>query len=148
MSISTMTPRIKVPVLIVWFYGMFCVSLVPWMVYLWHILPAERTAMPWRVIWVVFDTILLSQGFVAFWLLHKRSPWASLPLTALAALFVADIWFDIMTSVTNAERTTAVLIAVLTEIPLIILSLSFAIYIFRQAIGASKNGLPPKTARS
>lgn len=132
---SKIAKVITVPTWVTWFYGMFSLSLAIWIVFLYFSLPVMYESVYWRAMWVIFDLFLLSQGLLTFYFLCKKSPWAVLSLSALIALFVSDIWFDIMTSITDGQKTMAILAAVLTEIPLIILSLICAIYIFRQVIG-------------
>lgn len=132
---SKAVKEIEIPMWITWFYGMFSLSLAIWIVFLYFSLPVMHESTHWRAMWVIFDIFLLSQGLLTFYFLCKKSPWVVLSLSALIALFVSDIWFDIMTSITDSERTMAILAAVLAEMPLIILSLMCAVYVFRQVIG-------------
>ena len=124
--------KLRVPLWMSGFYGIFTFAMVPW---IWHLLctiPGEHMGMHWRLLWGVFDTVLFVNGFVVTYLLAKKSAWACLPLATLATLFAMDMWFDYMTSVTAAERVAAVKITIVAEIPLTILTLSCAIYILRQ----------------
>ena len=133
-SAQKVAAPIKIPLWITGFYALFSLSMGIWITHLLQSLPAEHLGIHWRVMWTVFDAALLVQGLLAAYLLYRKSVWAALPLVSLATLFVVDMWFDVMTSVTGVERAAALKLTVSAEIPLAILSLGCAIYILRQAV--------------
>lgn len=119
------------------FYCLFACSMVLW---IWHLLatiPEVRMGMHWRVMWGVFDAALFVNGLVVAYLLVKKSAWACLPLTSLGTLFIVDMWFDYMTSVTSAERLAVAKITIAAEVPLALLTYGCAVYILRMALATN-----------
>lgn len=116
------------------FYSVFALTMIPWTIRYYHTLPAEYIQIHWRIMWIVFDSSLFVLGALTSYLLIKKSAWAALLLTALATLFVTDMWFDFMMAVTAIERHAVLKITIAAEIPLTILSVGCAIYILHQAL--------------
>lgn len=126
--------KIHIPWWMSGFYTTFALSMIVWVTHLLSTVPTMHLGIHWRVMWGVFDTALLVQGAMAAFLLIKKSAWACLPLASLATLFVVDMWFDLMTSITEVERVATLKITVAAEIPLAIFTTACAAYILRQAI--------------
>lgn len=79
-------------------------------------LPGEHVAPNWDVVWVGFDLALSALAAAALVTLRRRSRWTPVLSGALAAAFVCDAWFDVMTS-TGDERLLAIALALLVELP-------------------------------
>jgi hypothetical protein len=92
-------------------------ALVPWTVYLGLTLPEHVAVSHHRTVWVGFDILLIVVLARIGWLAARRDPRVVLPATAGATLLVADAWFDVMTAPTAAERTGALVEALLLELP-------------------------------
>jgi hypothetical protein len=93
--------------------------LLPWIFYLHFTLPLQQVAQHYRLAWVGFDVLELSQlirtGVYALtprWR-HRLSRHAA----ACAALLVTDAWFDCTTTPTN-QVVASIAMAVLVELPL------------------------------
>jgi hypothetical protein len=127
-------PTVNVPLWMSGFYFTFPFSMAVWITHLLYTIPSMHLGIHWQVMWSIFDGALLVQGAIAAYLLIKKSAWACLPLASLATLFVVDMWFDLMTSITEVERAATLKVTVATEIPLAILSAGCAVYILRQVV--------------
>lgn len=90
--------------------------LPPWAVYLAIVLPGERVTPNWDVVWAGFDLGVSVLAAVALVALRRRSRWTPTLGGALAAAFVCDAWFDVMTA-TGDERVLAIVLALLVELP-------------------------------
>lgn len=89
-------------------------ALVPWLIVLAVTLPE------WTVAWVGLDA-MESLGLIATGLLTlRRHPLRPVVAGATATLLVIDAWFDVTTS-TGVALVTALLMAVLAELPLAVL---------------------------
>ena len=112
--------------------------LVPWVVFLVRDLPSDHRSAHWDVAWAGFDiglALLLVGVAVAAW---RRSPWLEGAATAAAALLFVDAWFDILTSSTRSELITAILEAVLVELPVAVFCVLLARSVERRlAVAAS-----------
>jgi len=90
---------------------------VPWTVYLSVTLPEQARTHNYRVAWVGFDLMLIV-ALLATAYLAERGKGLVGPLAAVTAtMLVLDAWFDVTTS-RRAEMSTAILSAVLVELPL------------------------------
>jgi hypothetical protein len=107
-------------------FGGTAVLLLPWIVVLATLLPAQHAAPHWDITWVGFDTglsgLLISVAYAAW----RRSPWLEGAATAAAALLAVDAWFDVTTSASRPELVTALAEAVLVELPLAVLCFRLA----------------------
>lgn len=90
--------------------------LPPWAIYLAIVLPGERVTPNWDVVWAGFDLGVSVLAAVALVALRRGSRWTPALGGALAAAFVCDAWFDVMTS-TGDERALAIALALLVELP-------------------------------
>ncbi len=91
--------------------------LVPWGVYLAISLPERAVSENYRLTWVGFDLFLVAAVARVAWLAARRDPRIALGAIVVSTLLVVDAWFDVTTSAPGSARTTALLAAVLLEIP-------------------------------
>lgn len=117
MSASPNQNKINLPSWLPWIYGTSIVWLVPWIIYLAYTLPPKQTMANWCPVWVGLDLAMAVLAAIIIYLIIKKSLWLPFPLIALSVLLFADAWFDTMTANGSSELTTAILMAVLGEIP-------------------------------
>jgi len=106
--------------------GIAAVLLVPWVFYLAFSLPSEHRIRNWDVMWVGFDVLELALLALTFWLSYRRRLMALLAGFATGVVLLCDAWFDILTSAPG-DLWTALVAAVLIEIPLAVLLMSGAV---------------------
>lgn len=94
------------------------VALVPWTVYLVLTLPRVYTGHHYKASWTLFDIALLvaliTTGIEAL----RGGRGTSLAAAATGTLLFVDAWFDVSGSGNRLDFRTALLTAVLVEIPL------------------------------
>ena len=105
-------PRWVAPV-----FAVLGAATLPWTAYLALTLPSHANSHHYRLAWVGFDVML-----VVILLLTAYFAWRGRPLVGLfaaitATMLVLDAWFDVTTS-SPADRPSAILSAVLIELPL------------------------------
>ncbi|PZS27804.1 MAG: hypothetical protein DLM58_18230 [Pseudonocardiales bacterium] len=83
-----------------------CASLilVPWIVVLPVLLPAERAVSHWREIWVGFDVVLALLLASTAWFAFRRRQAVVLVAFVTATVLVCDAWFDVMTAAEGWDR--------------------------------------------
>ena len=98
-------------------FGAIGVALVPWTIWLSTSLPPRHSSHRWDVAWAGFD-IGLAACFVgtavAAW---RRSPWVGALAAATGTLLLADAWFDVVLESRGAETRTAIIEALVAELP-------------------------------
>jgi hypothetical protein len=121
-------------------------GMIPWLAYLAVSLPASPTARHWPAAWVGLDAMeaagLVSTGV----LLLRRDARACLAAAAAAALLLADAWFDVTTAPPGSGALTALLMAVLAELPAAALCAALAIRGLRRPDGCASAGSEPAVA--
>jgi hypothetical protein len=90
------------------------------------VLPSTERAAHWDLAWAGFDALLAALLLAVAITAWRRSPWLEGAATASAALLFVDAWFDILTAATRTELWTAVIEAVLVELPLAFICLVLA----------------------
>jgi HAD superfamily hydrolase (TIGR01490 family) len=93
------------------------VCLLPWTVLLALTLPARHGTHYYDVAWTGFDVALagalLATGIGA----ARQATWLQGVAAAAATLLICDAWFDILSSTSRNEVVTAVVLALLVELP-------------------------------
>ncbi|MFC0042161.1 hypothetical protein [Actinomadura rayongensis] len=108
-------------------------ALVPWACALAARLPATAEAAHWATAWTGLD-LMIAAGFVATGtLLRRGDPRHALTAAGTAALLAADAWFDVLTAAPGADRTVAITLAAVAEIPLAALCCALALRAFPPA---------------
>jgi hypothetical protein len=96
------------------------VVLLPWVGLLSVTLQETSSGGAWRTAWVGFDFALFVGFACTGWLVWRRRQIAVVAATATASLLLTDAWFDLTLSWNTPEFTSAILTAVLIELPLTI----------------------------
>jgi hypothetical protein len=113
--------KIYLPKWATFLYGAMAVILVPWIVHLEQALPNRHVANHWSTLWVGFDVIMLVTTLITIWFMITRKVWVVVSATALATLFVVDVWFDVLTSKPGYEQREAIFFGII-EVTLAILT--------------------------
>jgi hypothetical protein len=104
----------------------WAVGLGAWSGWLTVTLPHRHLTPNWNIAWGGFDVMmavaLIATG-VAAW---RGSTWFPTCAVATATLLVVDAWFDIMTSHRGEELASAIVMALVVELPLAALCLLIA----------------------
>jgi hypothetical protein len=95
-----------------------CAIFVPQIIHLTNTLPRRAIANHWRAAWVVLDIGEAIAIALTGWFLVRRSAAVIVSGSMAAALLWTDAWFDVATSVGRGNITTAIVLAVLVELPL------------------------------
>jgi hypothetical protein len=109
--------------------------LIPWTLFLAYTLPTRHRVVHWDAIWVGFDLALALALLLTAIAAIRGRPWLAIPATASATLLVSDAWFDVLTARGTHEVTTALLEAVLVELPLAALCVWMALRVERVILG-------------
>jgi hypothetical protein len=105
--------------------------LIPWALYLGYTLPARHRVVHWDAIWFGFDLALALALLLTAVAAIRGRPWLAIPATASGTLLICDAWFDVLTARGAHELTTALLEAVLIELPLAALCIWMALRVDR-----------------
>ena len=98
-------------------FGAIGIGLLPWAVWLSASLPPSHQSAHWDLAWSGFD-VGLAMCFVGTAVAaYRRSPWVGAFAAATGTLLLTDAWFDIVLESHGSEVRTAVVEAVLFEIP-------------------------------
>jgi hypothetical protein len=93
-------------------------GLVVWTLYLTYALPARHVTDHWRIAWAGFDIGLAAALAVTAAGVLRESQWVDATAAVAATLLITDAWFDIVLADAGGERTEAIVLAVIGEIPL------------------------------
>ena len=92
--------------------------MLPWVLLLFSMLPNTQSGGgAWRLAWVGFDAVLASALAVTGWLVWQRRQSARVGLVVSTTLVLTDAWFDVCLSWGGSEQTTALMSAILVELP-------------------------------
>ena len=106
-------------------------GLVPWIVLLAFTLPHHYLAGHWTVTWVGFDIVLLSGLSLTAWLAWRRRQAVIIAAITTGTLLTCDAWFDITTASGRADTITAIVSALVLELPLAGLLFAVAYHLLR-----------------
>jgi hypothetical protein len=111
-------------------FAAFGVGTIVWTLYLAATLPVHAHTRHYRLAWVGFDVGLAALLVLTAYLAWKGNRHVGLSATATATVLAVDAWFDVVTS-PRAEMMSAVLSALLAEVPLAIVCLWIALHVDR-----------------
>jgi len=101
-------------------------GLVPWTIVLAATLPARHVQTHfYDLAWSGFDVALAGVLVATGVGLVRKRLWAQSTATAAATMLFCDAWFDILTSA-DTERTVAIVLALVAEIPAAVVCLLVA----------------------
>jgi hypothetical protein len=110
-------------------YGLFCVVLIPWTLYLSATLPTHETAAHWDTTWVGLDMAIIVALLFTALLTYRRSRWVVVASTITGSFLFVDSWFDVTSARTGAEFHQALLLALFIELPITIMSFAITYHV-------------------
>jgi hypothetical protein len=113
-------------------YGAACGFLIPWTISIAIILPPHYVSNHWDAAWVGFDAFQCVLFALTAYLTFKHSIWTALTSAMLGTTLVVDAWFDIMTARTTRDIRSAIVEAVIVEVPLALISFYLSHHIFNE----------------
>jgi hypothetical protein len=103
-----------------WVVGAYAaagVGLLPWAFWLSSSLPPSHHSAHWDVAWSGFDVGLAVCFCGTAVAAYRRSPWVGAFAAATGTLLLTDAWFDVILESHGSEEGTAVLEALVFELP-------------------------------
>ena len=119
-------------------------GLVVWTLYLTYALPARHVTDHWRIAWAGFDLGLAIALIATAAGVLLEAPWLEATAAVAATLLVTDAWFDVVLADAGGERTEAIVLALVAEIPLAL----FCFWILLNAERAIRSLKEPPSGRS
>jgi hypothetical protein len=110
-----------------WVLAIGAAVLIPWTAYLAWELPERSVAVNYDLAWGGFDVGLIILLAMGAWAAFRANRWLPALAAATATMLVIDAWFDVVTS-RGDELVTAVLMAVLVELPVAIACLRLSVH--------------------
>lgn len=103
-------------------YAIMAIIMLPWAFTLADELPKRHLVDNWHLVWLGYDIIMGIVFLATAYGLYKRRYWVPISASVSATLVLCDAWFDIGTARTHSQIVSAVLLAVIVEIPISLLS--------------------------
>jgi hypothetical protein len=98
-------------------YAAIGLGLLPWTLFLAATLKPRHVTHSWDLAWSGFDSALALMFLATAFAAYKRSPWVGALAAATGTMLVTDAWFDVVLESHNDERQTAIILAVVAELP-------------------------------
>lgn len=108
------------------FYAAACGFLVPWTFFLGVVLPNHYISDHWDIVWAGFDVFECVLFAITAVLVVRRSIWTAYSSIMLGTTLIIDAWFDLLTARSSKNFNSAIISAVLLEIPIGLISLFLA----------------------
>ena len=102
------------------------VVMIPWAIYLGIHLPVHFRAHNWDVAWVGFDSALIIVLAAAAWAAWNRRQILAATAIVAATMLLCDAWFDVSTSIGTPEQSSAILGALILNVPLAVFFIALA----------------------
>ena len=130
--------------LIVPFFALAGVVLIPWTFVLTFGLPAHHETADWRTVWAGFDAAealaLLGVAIAAL----RRSQALALVAAIAGTLLCTDAWFDITLEWGGKHKTSSIVEAIVVELPLA----AICFWVAWDAENALARAMPPSWRRA
>ena len=99
-------------------YGAVGIGLLPWAFWLSSSLPATHHSAHWNVAWSGFDVGLAACFCATALAAYRRAVgWAGAFAAATGTMLIVDAWFDVVLESHGNELGTAIVLAVVFELP-------------------------------
>ena len=92
-------------------------GLLPWTLVVASSLAPRHVTESWDLAWTGFDSALALMFLATAFAAYRRSPWLAALAAATGTMLVTDAWFDIVLESHADERRTAVILALVAELP-------------------------------
>ncbi len=99
-------------------YALIGIGLLPWTLWLSESLKPHHFTDNWDLAWSGFDTGLALLFLLTALAAYRRSPWVGALAAALGTLLVTDAWFDVILESHSDERNSAIVLALVAELPM------------------------------
>ena len=100
------------------FFALCSLALAPWIIFIAWNLPSRQLSPNYDIAWAGFDVLLFTATASTAGTALRRSRYLANAASWSAALLVTDAWFDVMTAPSGKDRTGAILMACVVELPL------------------------------
>ena len=126
----------------------FAIAIFPWTLYLTYTLPSRHLTPHWDIAWAGFDGFEAVAAIATVVALLRSSPGLPIIAATTGTFLVCDAWFDCVTSRPGRELASALISAIVAELPLAALCFWLAHDAERAfAAAAAVAGLRPKELR-
>ena len=98
--------------------GSVAIVLFPWTAYLSATLPSKHVTHHWQVAWAGFDLFEAAALVATFVAMLKRSAFVTVAASVAGTALLCDAWFDLVTAQPGREFWSALLFALVGELPL------------------------------
>jgi hypothetical protein len=98
-------------------YAAIGLGLLPWTLLLASSLKPHHVTESWDLAWTGFDCALAVMFLATAFAAYRRSPWVAALAAATGTMLVTDAWFDIVLESHADERRSAVILALVAELP-------------------------------
>jgi hypothetical protein len=115
-------------------YGLFCLVLIPWTVYLSVTLPTRTVAAHWDASWVGLDIGIVLSLLATAVLAMRKSKWVVVFSTITGSFLLVDGWFDVTTARQGFHFEESLLLALFVELPVAIMSYSLTYHVLSKNI--------------
>lgn len=95
-----------------------CLGLIPQILHLSSSLSVVKVANHWRMVWVGLDIAEAAVFLLTAWFLIRGSILVAVTASMAATMLWLDAWFDVLTSVRQADIDAATNLAVFAEVPI------------------------------
>jgi hypothetical protein len=109
------------------FFAAASLALIPWTVWLSLSLPAHHESENWRTVWAGFDLALAAALGLTAVASIRDSPWLEAVAAVSGTLLCTDAWFDVTLEAGGRHLTSAIIEAVVVELPLALICFSVAL---------------------
>jgi hypothetical protein len=109
-------------------FAVLGIATIPWTIYLAMSLPSQAHTENYRVAWVGFDILLIVVLLATAYVAWRGRRVVGLLAASTATMLVVDAWFDVTTS-GPSDLPSAILLAVLVELPLAIICIWLALHV-------------------
>jgi hypothetical protein len=106
-------------------------AMIPWELYLSVTLPASALHAHWALAWVGLDGGEALALFATGWFLLRRDDRCVLTAVGSAVLLLVDAWFDVTSAAAGPDLATAIVMAIVAEIPIALVCAVLAVRVLR-----------------
>jgi hypothetical protein len=126
--------HLPVPMWVGVVYGLFCVVLIPWTIYLSATLPTHVVAAHWDASWVGLDSAIALSLLATALLTYRKSRWVVVASTISGSFLLVDAWFDVTSARPGYHFDQAMVLALFVELPITLMSFAITYHVLARNI--------------